>query len=90
MNLVNLSAFQSNIPTQNRKSRETWNTVHSCPVTQSCPTLCDLMDYTLPSSSVHGILHKNTGVGCHFLLHGTFPTQGSEPHLLRWQAILYH
>ena len=45
MNLVNLSAFQSNISTQNGKSRETWNTVHSCPVTQSCPTLCDLMDY---------------------------------------------
>ena len=63
MNMVNLSAFQSNISTQNEKSRETWNTVHSCPVTQSCPTLCDLMDCTLPSSSVHGILHKNTGVG---------------------------
>ena len=25
---------------------------------------------------------KNTGVGCHFLLHGIFPTQGSNPHLL--------
>ena len=25
-------------------------------VTQSCPTLCDPMDYSLPSSSVHGIL----------------------------------
>ena len=24
-------------------------------VTQSCPTLCDLMDYSLPGSSVHGI-----------------------------------
>ena len=23
--------------------------------TQSCPTLCDPMDYSLPSSSVHGI-----------------------------------
>ena len=32
---------------------------------------------------------KNTGVGCHFLLQGIFPTQGSNPHLLRllnWQA----
>ena len=32
---------------------------------------------------------KNTGVGCHFLLHGIFPTQGSNPHLLHllhWQA----
>ena len=25
-------------------------------VTQSCPTLCDLMDCSLPGSSVHGIL----------------------------------
>ena len=25
---------------------------------------------------------KNTGVGCHFLLLGIFPTQGSDPHLL--------
>ena len=25
-------------------------------VTQSCPTLCDLMDYSPPGSSVHGIL----------------------------------
>ena len=25
-------------------------------VTQSCPTLCDAMDYSLPGSSVHGIL----------------------------------
>ena len=32
---------------------------------------------------------KNTGVGCHFLLWGIFPTQGSNwhlLHLLRWQA----
>ena len=32
---------------------------------------------------------KNTGVGCHALLQGTFQTQGSNPHLLRlvhWQA----
>ena len=29
---------------------------------------------------------KNTGVGCHFLLQGIFPTQGLNPHLLHWQA----
>ena len=28
---------------------------------------------------------KNTGVGCHFLLRGIFPSQGSNPHLLQWQ-----
>ena len=27
-------------------------------------------------------LGKNTGVGCHFLLQGIVPTQGSNPHLL--------
>ena len=27
-----------------------------CEVAQSCPTLCDPMDYSLPGSSLHGIL----------------------------------
>ena len=30
---------------------------------------------------------KNTGVGCHFFLSGLFPTQGSNPCLLHWQAL---
>ena len=32
---------------------------------------------------------KNTGVGCHALLQGIFPTQGSKPRLLSlllWQV----
>ena len=29
-------------------------------VTQSCPTLCDSMDCSLPGSSVHGILQART------------------------------
>ena len=29
---------------------------------------------------------KDTGVGCHALLQGIFPTQGSNMHLLHWQA----
>ena len=29
---------------------------------------------------------KNPGVGFHFLLQRIFPTQGQNPHLLRWQA----
>ena len=29
---------------------------------------------------------KSPGVGCHFLLQGIFPTQGSNPGLLHWQA----
>ena len=40
-----------------------------CLVAQSCPTLCDPMDCSLPGSSVHGDSpSKNTGVGCHALL----------------------
>ena len=33
--------------------------------------------------------HKNTGVGCHFLLQGTFSTQGLNPDLLHCRQILY-
>ena len=32
---------------------------------------------------------KNTGVGCHFLLQGMFPTQGSNPGLLHCRQTLY-
>ena len=50
-----------------------------CWVVQSCPTLCDPMGCSLPGSSVHGDSpDKNTGVGCHALLQGIFPTQGSN------------
>ena len=48
-------------------------------VAQLCPTLCDPMDYSPPGSSVHGDSPgRNTGVGCHALLQGIFPTQGSN------------
>ena len=47
-----------------------------CLVAQLCPT-CDPMDCSPPGSSVHGDSPgKNTGVGCHALLQGIFPTQG--------------
>ena len=50
---------------------------------QSCPTLCDPMDCSLPGSSVHrDSPGKNTGVGCYALLQKIFPTQGSNPCLL--------
>ena len=49
-------------------------------VAQSRPTLCDPMDCSPPGSYVHGDSPgKNIGVGCHFLLQGIFPTQGSNP-----------
>ena len=36
---------------------------------------------------------KNTGAGCHFLLQGIFPAQGSNPHILCThigRQVLYH
>ena len=33
---------------------------------------------------------KNTGVGCHSLLQGIFPTQGSNLGCLHCRQILYH
>lgn len=48
---------------------------------QSCPTLYYPMVYSPPGSSDH-YLGKNTGVDCHALLQGIFPTQGSNPCLL--------
>ena len=49
------------------------------------------MDLSLPGSSVHGDSPgKNTGVGCHALLQGIFPTQGLNPGLPHCRQILYH
>ena len=61
-----------------------------CLVTQSCPTLCNLMDCSPPGSSVHGDSPgKNTGVGCNALLQGIFPTQGLNPGLPHCRWIRY-
>ena len=57
---------------------------------QSCATFWDSKDCGLPGSSVPGgSPGKNTEVGCHTLLQGIFPTQGSNPRLLcllHWQV----
>ena len=40
---------------------------------QSCPTLCDPIDWTMQPTRLPGPWDspgKNTGVGCHFLLQG--------------------
>ena len=51
-------------------------------VAQSCPTLCNPMDYT-----IHGILQAR--MGSLSLLQGIFPTQGSNPGLAHCRQILY-
>ena len=49
------------------------------------------MDCSLLGSSVHGDSPgKNTGVDCHALLQGLFPTQGWNPSPLHFRQILYH
>ena len=46
--------------------------VHESEVTQSCPTLHNPMDCSLPGSSAHGIFRARVlVVGCHCLLHKT-------------------
>ena len=50
-------------------------------ITQLCPTVCDPVDCSLPG--------KSTGVGCHFLLQGIFPTQGWNPGLPYCRQTLY-
>ena len=49
------------------------------------------MSYSLPDSSVHGILQGRIleWVASRSLLQGIFPTQGSNPGLLHCRQILY-
>ena len=60
-------------------------------IPQSCLTLYDPMDCSPPGTSVHGDSPgKKTGVVCHALLQGIFPTRGSNPGLLQCRRIVYH
>ena len=49
-------------------------------VTQSCPALCDPMDF-----SVHGIFLARILAELPFPTPGNLPNQGSNPSLLNWQ-----
>ena len=59
-------------------------------IVQSCPTLCDPMDCSLPGPSVHGILQARIleWAGIPFF-RGIFLTQGSNPGLLHCRQIIY-
>ena len=56
---------------------------------QSCLTLCNPMDHSLLSSSVHGIFQVRIQlqVGCHALPSGDLPDPGMEPVCLRSPAL---
>ena len=48
-------------------------------VAQSCPTLCDPRDCSLPGSSVHGIFQASVWSGFPFPSPGDLPGPGMEP-----------
>ena len=48
-------------------------------VAQSCPTLCDPMDCSLPGFSVHGIFQARVLEGFPFPSPGDLPDSGIEP-----------
>ena len=60
-------------------------------VAQSCLTLCDPINCSLPNCSPLSMefSRQNTGVGWHSLLQGIFLTQGSNPGLLHCRQTLY-
>ena len=55
-------------------------------VTQSCPTLCDPMDCSLPGSSCMGFSRQEYWSGLPFLSPGDLPDPGIEPRSLALQA----
>ena len=54
----------------------------TCSIAQSCPTLCDHMDCSLPGSSAHELSWQEYWSGLPFPTPGIFPSKGSNPHLL--------
>ena len=59
-------------------------------VTQSCLTLCDPMDCSLPGSSAMGFSRQEYWSGLPFPSPEDLPTQGSNPGLLHCRQTLYH
>ena len=66
-----------------------WNTAAAAAKSlQSCPTLCDPIDGSPPGSPVPGILQARTLEWVAISFSGRiFPTQGSNPSLLRADAL---
>ena len=68
-----------------------WSPKMKVKVTQSCLTLCNPMDCSLPGSSFRwDSPGQNTGVVRHFFLQGIFPNQGSNHTILLCRQILYY
>ena len=83
--------FEKQMELRQQKGQQAFEAKVKVLVTQSCLTLCDPMDCMQPPRFLcpQDFPGKNTGVGCHSLLQGIFPTQGSNPGLLHYRQILY-
>ena len=54
---------------------------------QLCPTLCDTLGYSLPGSSIHGILQARILAWVAISsFRGIFPTQGPNPRTPHWRV----
>ena len=78
--------FECIISDLEKQPQMTTQCAFHCCCAQSYPTLCDSIGCSPPVSvgslSPWDFPGMNTGVGCHFLLQGIFPTQGWKRHLL--------
>ena len=76
-----------------------WCPSQSCSTSSVCGCVCVCVSQKLncvwPFMTPWTVAHqaplqnfpsRNTGVGCHVLLQGNYPTQGLNPRLLHWQA----
>ena len=104
-NTVLVLAYIDMNPPRVYMSSQTWTPSHLPPhiippdhphsfkwseVAQSCLTLCDPMDSSQLGSSVHGIFQARIlKWGCHCLLQGIFPTQGSNLGVPCCRQMLY-
>ena len=60
--------------------------LYCCLVTMSCLTFVTPRTVARQAPPSMDFPGKDTGVGCHFLLQGIFPTQGWHSRLLHWQV----
>ena len=85
MQLLEIATLSTSLTTTEIRSEMKWGQV-----AQSCPTLCNHMDCSLPGSShPWDFPGKNSGVICHFLLQEIFPTQGLNSGLPHCRQMLY-
>ena len=77
--IIDSSSYSFDLPTQqgSRNKGNSQDQAVRCLVPQSCLTLCDSMDCSLPGSSVE-FPREEYWVDCHFFFQGIFPTQGSK------------